>query len=183
FEHAAIRAADKHLAEVQLPCMALLAGQDRLPHYVVVDKVRSRWIRVMDPATGKFHRYTHSSFSAIWENVLILLVPNAGFGRQEGPPSLLRQVWLLLYPHRSVVATAIVATACYTLLSYAGAFFIAAITDRVLPRAATGLLLALGVAMLVIFCLQQATGAWRALLLLRIGRKLDARLIGNFCRH
>lgn len=183
FEHAAIHAREDHVAEAQLPCIALLDGQDGLPHYVVVKKVTSRWIHFMDPATGDFHRHRRNAFLAVWQHVLILLVPNTGFGRQDGPPSLLRQVWLLLYPHRQAVAVAVAATACYTLLSYAGAFFIAAITDHILPQAATGLLVTLGVAMLAALCLQQASNVWRASLLLRISRKLDARLIGGFCRH
>lgn len=183
FEHAAIRAADEHLADAQLPCIALLSGQDGLPHYVVVCRVKARWVRVMDPATGKFCRYSRSSFNIMWEKALILLMPKAGFGHQEGPPPLLRQVWLLLYPHRRAVGAAIIATACYAILSYASAFFVAAITDHVLPQAATGLLLALGVVMLANLCLQQSARAWQSLLVLRISRKLDARLIGGFCRH
>ncbi|GGG94049.1 bacteriocin cleavage/export ABC transporter [Parapedobacter pyrenivorans] len=183
FEHAAIRAADEHLAEAQLPCMALLTDQGALPHYVVICHVSARWVRVMDPATGKFCRYTRSSFNIMWEKALILLMPKAAFGHQEGQPPLLRQVWLLLYPHRRAVGAAIIATACYAMLSYASAFFVAAITDHVLPQAAGGLLLALGVVMLANLCLQQSARTWQSLLLLRISRKLDARLIGGFCRH
>jgi len=183
FEYAALRATDEHLAEAQLPCIALMTGRDGLPHYVVVTNVGKRWLRLMDPASGTFRRYTRHDFNAVWHQVLILLMPNASFGQQEGPPTLLRQVWLLLYPHRRAVAAALLATACYTLCSYAGAFFIAALTDHVLPQAAAGLLLALGVAMLVNLGLQQTTRTWQALLVLRISRKLDARLIGGFCRH
>ncbi|RQP19710.1 MAG: peptidase domain-containing ABC transporter [Parapedobacter sp.] len=183
FELACIHVTETHLAEVQLPCIALITGQHGLPHYVVITEVHPRWVRIMDPATGRYHRYDRPAFVQVWRSVLILLMPGTGFGQQEGPLPLLKQVWLLLYPHRRAVTAAIAATACYTLLSYAGALFIAALTDRVLATKAANLLPVLGVIMLITLCLQQFAGAWRAVLLLRIGRLLDARIIGGFCRH
>ncbi len=50
-----------------------------LHHYVVLIKTTDKYIEIMDPADGEFHKIDHEEFKKQWTGVLVLITPGEKF--------------------------------------------------------------------------------------------------------
>src|SRR5690606_34082026 len=101
-------------------------------HYVVVCRVRSRELKIMDPADGKFHSMSHPDFLKEWSSVLILLLPGMSGLPVYKPANLWARFRMLLTPHRSILIQALSGAVVYTILGLSTAIFVQKIVDFVL---------------------------------------------------
>ena len=59
---------------IYLPAIAHVVLKNGLQHFVVVYKITSKYVYLMDPAVGK-KKMLIAEFNEIWDNILILLAP------------------------------------------------------------------------------------------------------------
>lgn len=171
------------LSKIPKPAIAHVIVNKQLHHYVVIYKVTSNHITIMDPAVGKFQKKTLKSFAEEWTGVLVIMQPNTDFQKGNTKVSVYKRFWFLLKPHKFVLAQALVGAIVYTLLGFATSIYIQKITDFVLVSGNTNLLNLLGIVMLCLLVLQFVIGIFKDIFLIKTGQQIDARLILGYYKH
>lgn len=171
------------LFSIPKPAIAHVIIQEKLHHFMVICRVTKTHVVVMDPADGLYHNMTHAHFTAIWTNVLILLMPDEDFKAGNEKVSHLQRFWFLLRPHRTVVLQALFGAIIYTILGLSTSIYVQKIVDNVLVEGNGNLLNLLGIIMLLILVLQFFIGQWKSIFALKTGQQIDARLILGYYKH
>lgn len=171
------------LFSIPKPAIAHVIIQEKLHHFMVICRVTKTHVVVMDPADGLYHKMTHAHFTAIWTNVLILLMPDEDFKAGNEKVSHLQRFWFLLRPHRTVVLQALFGAIIYTILGLSTSIYVQKIVDNVLVEGNGNLLNLLGIIMLLILVLQFFIGQWKSIFALKTGQQIDARLILGYYKH
>jgi ATP-binding cassette subfamily B protein len=151
-------------------------------HFVVLDRVTTRGIHVVDPAAGRA-RISPEHFGRSYTGVAIALEPGAEWATSgRRPKGGLRYLRLMLRETRLtwlVLATSIL----LRLFALALPLFTAALINYILPRDEGQLLLVLTAAMLGIAAYYLVAAFLRARLLLTLRTKLDMKLTLGFVEH
>ncbi len=171
------------LLKIPLPAVAHLALKNQLHHYVVIYKVTSRYIFIMDPADGKMYKQSHEVFKESWTGVIVLIVPGERFAAGNEKISNIKRFWQLIQPHSSVMVQAVVGAMVYTLLGLSTSIYMQKIIDFVLVEGNLRLLNLLSIAMIIILVFQLVIGFYKSLFALQTGQQIDARLILGYYKH
>ncbi len=171
------------LSKIPKPAIAHVIVKKQLHHYVVIYKVASNHITIMDPAVGKFQKKTLKAFAEEWTGVLVIMQPNEEFQKGSSKVSVYKRFWFLLKPHKFVLTQALVGAIVYTLLGFATSIYIQKITDFVLVSGNTKLLNLLGVVMLGLLIIQYIISVYKDVFLIKTGQQIDARLILGYYKH
>lgn len=171
------------LYDIPKPSIAHVVVRKVLHHYVVIYKVNSRYVEIMDPADGKMHRLDHNQFKEMWTGVLVLLMPNTEFRALREIVSIRKRFWFLLRPHKSVMAQALIGALLYTVLGLSISIYVQKIVDHVFVGRNTNLLNLMSVAMLVLLVFQVLIGVFKTVFVIKVGQKIDARLILGYYKH
>jgi len=182
FSCKAVRGAPESLNKIPLPGIAHVI-REQLQHFVVIYKVKQKGITFMDPEDGRFHTMPTEVFIKIWSGVLILLVPDESFRRENLKESSLRQFMQLLKPHRTVMNQALFGAMIYSILGLATSIYVEKIVDNVLGDGNVNLLHLLSIIMIVLLIVRTFIGAMKSILALKTGQKLDATLILGYYKH
>ncbi|CAM1359666.1 peptidase domain-containing ABC transporter [Tenacibaculum xiamenense] len=183
FQAKGVRGELDSLFKIPKPAIAHVIVSEKLHHYVVIYEVTKEYIKIMDPGDGKFHKKTHDEFLKEWTGVLLLLLPQEDFTPRNEKVSVIKRLWFLLKPHKSVILQAFIGAIIYTLLGFSTSIYIQKITDYVLVGGNTKLLNLLSVIMLVLIVLQIIIGVFKDIFLIKTGQQIDARLILGYYKH
>ncbi|GAB1417042.1 peptidase domain-containing ABC transporter [Paludibacter sp.] len=137
----------------------------------------------MDPADGLLHVLTHEEFESMWTGVLIIMAPNDEFIERNEKTSNIKRFIYLLAPHKAILYQCILGALLYTLLGLSTSIYIKHITDNILPTGNLNLLNLLSVIMIVILIFQMFLGIVQKIFTLRVGQKIDSRLILGYYKH
>ena len=88
------------LAKIPQPVIAHLKLQGDRFHFMVLTKVSKCWVKVMDPAGGRFHWHSRERFRRRWTGVLVMLAPGESFEAGNQKTSTGLRFWRLIRPHR-----------------------------------------------------------------------------------
>jgi ATP-binding cassette subfamily B protein len=171
------------LLDVPMPIIAHVIVKQVLHHYVVLYKVTEKFVEYMNPADGKMHRVSPEEFKAIWTGVLVLLMPNEGFLAFNQKISTWSRFWFLVRPHSSVMVQSLLGAAVYTILGLSTSIYVQKIIDHVFIGRNTNLLNLLSVAVILILVFQLIIGAYKTLFIIKVGQRIDARLILGYYKH
>ena len=183
FEAKGVRGEFDSLFKIPKPAIAHIIVKEKLQHYVVIYKVTNKYIKIMDPGTGKIHKKTLQEFKKEWTGVLVLLLPEENFISGNEKVSVVKRFWFLLKPHKFVVFQALFGAIIYTLLGLSTSIYIQKITDHVLVGSNTKLLNLLSVIMLGLLLLQIFIGVFKDIFIIKTGQQIDARLILGYYKH
>lgn len=75
FEANGIHSHFESLFNIPIPAIAHIIVGEILQHYVVIYKVTSKAIQIMDPINGQMHYRTHEEFKKEWAGILVLMQP------------------------------------------------------------------------------------------------------------
>ncbi len=171
------------LSKIPKPAIAHIIVKEVLHHYVVIYKVTSKYIEVMDPAFGELKKYTYEEFDKVWTGVLVLLLPNETFEEKSEKVSVIARLWFLLKPHRGVMVQSLVGAAVYTVIGLSTSIFLQKIIDYVIPTGNTSLLNLMAIVMLILLGFQLVIGGMKTVFMLKTGQQIDARLILGYYKH
>ena len=171
------------LNKIPLPAIAHVLVGEQLQHYVVVHKVTSKCISIMDPSDGKLHRRDLSVFSKEWTGVLLLLLPDEEFQQGTEKKNKSSRFWELMKPHRSILLQVLFGALVYTILGLSTAIFIQKITDYVLVDGNRSLLNLMSILMIAILILQLFVGTMKSIFTMQTGQQIDSKLILGYYKH
>ena len=170
-------------ASAPLPAIAHCLIDERLLQYVVVTRITTSHVEVMDPAEGRNIRWSSEKFKSVWTGVLILFEPGDHFAPGNHTVSPARRLWQQLRPHQTDLSLAFAGAVLSTILALATAIYVQNIIDRVIPDSDGRLLGILGMVMLVILGLRLVLSGLQSLLSLRTAQRMDTRLMLSYYRH
>ena len=183
FEAKAVRVQTADLPMVPLPAIAHVIIREKVQHFVVIYRVTSRFVRFMDPGPGKTRRINHIEWNKMSTGIFLLLSPAKHFQPGNRKISSYRRLWDLARPHRRSLYLALAGAMAYTLLGLSTSIFIQKITDVVLVDKNHRLLNLLGIIMILLLLFQTFIGAYKSVLVVRSGQRIDAGLISGYYRH
>jgi ABC-type bacteriocin/lantibiotic exporter with double-glycine peptidase domain len=152
-------------------------------HFVVLDRVRSTGVDIVDPAVGRRH-VSFEEFSRSFTGVALVFEPGDHFRtskqRKGGMWPYMRG---LAAEHKGVLAQVMVASLFLQVVALAVPILTSLVVDRVLPRGDRDLLGVVAVGLLGVIVFQFASTYLRARLLLALRTRLDARMMLGFLDH
>lgn len=164
--------------------MAVLDGQPiELHHFVVIYKVTSTHITLMDPGDGRYHKKRREEFLKEWTGVLVLLLPGDQFESGNKRISVVQRFWNLLRPRSAVMIQSLTGAALYTVLGLSTSIYIQKITDQVIVGQNTSLLNLLSILMIIILVFKTLIGTVKSFFALKVGQQIDAQLILGYYKH
>jgi len=183
FDAKGVRGDFNDLTKIPKPAIAHMIVKETLHHYVVVYKVTSTHVEVMEPGQGKMLKKSHEEFKSEWTGVLVLLMPNENFEAGNKKISIRRRFLNLILPHKAVMAQIFFGAIIYTILGLSTSVFVQKIVDNVLIEGNRNLLNLLSVGMFAILLLQVFIGIGRTVFTLRTGQQIDSSLILGYYKH
>jgi len=183
FKAKGIKGAFECLHEIPKPAIAHIIIKEKLQHFVVIYKVTKKYILIMDPGDGKFHKKSLETFKNEWSGILILIHPTDSFEKKNLKNSPLRSFIELVRPHKSIMAQALSGAVVYSILGLSTSVFVGKITDYVLVDQNINLLNLMGMIMILIILFRTFIGAMKSILALKTGQRMDASLILGYYKH
>jgi len=183
FEAKGVRGEFDSLYKIPKPAIAHIIVKERLQHYVVIYSIKKKYLKIMDPGTGKILKKSHEEFKKEWTGVLVILLPREDFISGNEKVSVTKRFWFLLKPHKFVVFQALFGAIIYTLLGLTTSIYIQKITDHVLVGGNIKLLNLLSIIMLGLLLIQIFIGVFKDIFIIKTGQQIDARLILGYYKH
>lgn len=183
FSAKGVRGEFEALMDVPMPVIAHVIVKKVLHHYVVLYKVSDKAVEYMDPGNGQMHKVSPDAFKEMWTGVLVLLMPNEEFQALNQKVGTWSRFWFLVRPHRSVMIQSLLGAVVYTVLGLSTSIYVQKIIDHVFIGRNTNLLNLLSVAMIVLLVFQLFIGTFKTLFILKVGQRIDARLILGYYKH
>ncbi len=183
FEAKGVRGLFESLYHIPLPCIAHLNLENGLLHYVVVYRIKQKFVLVMDPAHGRFEKIPVSSFKEIWTGVLVLLMPTHRFIPGNQKKSILYRFIDLIRPHKTILTQTLAGALIYSCLGLSTSIYVQKIVDYVLVDNNLKLLIILSLIMIFLIIMRTLLGVFKGLFLLKTGQKIDATLVLGYYKH
>ncbi|WP_257453339.1 peptidase domain-containing ABC transporter [Archangium lipolyticum] len=154
----------------------------RFTHFVIFERLGRNCVHIVDPEQGR-RQVTLEQFSQCFTGVALLLEPaddfqEGGVRRRGGYAQLLRH---LRQP--DTLARILFLSLALQLFTLAIPLLTGMVVDRVIPRGDHHLLLALGLALLLVFLFQFLASLVRGYLLLELRTRVDAGMTLGFLDH
>lgn len=183
FEAKALRGSLTNLMDIPLPAIVHGVNENKLSHFMVLDRFDKNRVFVMDPINGEFRKIPILEFKAFWTGIIILMKPAPHFESYREQSSLFTHIWELIQPYQLRFLIAWITALLYTLLGLSMSLFIQQISDVVIPQKQYSMLQNYALAMLGILILQFGLQAFKTREMLNIGRKLDQGIMQSYFEH
>jgi ABC-type bacteriocin transporter len=171
------------LFKIPKPAIAHVIVKEVLHHYVVLVKTTDKYIEIMDPRDGDFHKIEHDEFKKEWTGVLVLIAPGEKFTIKNEKVSIQVRFWNLIKPSRSILLQSLIGALVFSVLGLATSIYVGKLVDNVLPGGNLSLLNLLGIAMVIIIILRLLLNFFQTIFILKTGQKIDATLILGYYQH
>lgn len=163
-----------------LPLPAVIHWRGK--HWVVLYGKRGKRYVIGDPAVGV--RYlSEEEFTEGWLDWVILLLepdPTQFYNQVDDPASNAGKVFLRLLPYRGILLETFLCVTLIGLLSLASPFFIQILTDDVLVRGDTRLLLGIMLAVVTMYLVRSALGLVADNLIAHFAQRLELTFVLEF---
>jgi ABC-type bacteriocin transporter len=183
FQAKAAKTTGIDLNGIPLPTIFHLVLENGIQHFVVVYRVRKKYVRYMDPAVGELINQPIPSFQKRWSGAIMLLIPSNKFQKGNEKKPVLIRFWKLILPHRNMLFQALLGAMVYTILGLSASIYVQKIIDYVLPDSNVRLVNLLSLGMILLLCIQVFSGYFKSLIVLRTGQQIDSWLILGYYKH
>lgn len=172
-----VRADWDSLFKIPVPAIAHMIVKGILTHYVVILKATGKYIKIMDPADGEIHKFSHEDFKDQWTGVLVLIAPGERFRIRDEKEKLWTRLLQLVKPSKSILIQALVGALVYSVLGLSVSIYVGRLVDNVIPGGNSNLLNLLGIVMLIIIVYRFILIIFQSVFVLKTGQRIDASLI------
>jgi ABC-type bacteriocin/lantibiotic exporter with double-glycine peptidase domain len=167
---------------VQLPCIAYWKNN----HFVVLERWSPERVTLVDPAWGR-RQLSRLDFEAGFSGVVLQFEPGPDFDTRPGPGcgvtlNCLRRIWRTAGTTRTLFQI-LAATLLLQAFGFALPLLTKWIVDRELPLKGTGQMNILWTGALVVALATGSVAYLRAVLLIRLERRVDCHLMVGFFQH
>ncbi len=153
-----------------------------LTHFVVLDRVTRRGVRIVDPGVGP-RLVSWEQFGKSFTGVALVLETTQSFRPMKAGGNRLYAYLSALLGQRASLARVLTMSVLLRVLATGLPILTALIVDRIVPRGDTDLLLVVGTGLAAVIAFQCISTLIRAHLLLELRTNLDVRLTLGFLEH
>lgn len=183
FDSKAVRINEDGLfSKFTLPCIAQLSFEDGYLHFVVIYKITKEKIIISDPQRGIVH-YKVNDFLKVFNNALLLLIPNIEFQKTKDNESAVLQYIKMMGKHKKLFIYAFITSIILTGFGFISSFTMKYLIDEVLTNQLSDTLTIFFIGMLIFNIFQILVSFSRSHLLLYLSQKLDIELLSSYYRH
>lgn len=170
------------VAEIAVPAIAYWKRN----HYVVVERVTSAHVDIVDPAMGR-RRITREEFAEDFSGIVLELTPTTAIQKRRRTPN---PIWPTLAEHarrspelKGVLLQILAASVLVALASLGFPVAMQILVDRILPLGETDLVPVIGYGVLAVAATVLVASFLRQALLVFAQARLDEQLMTDFFRH
>ncbi len=168
----------ERLHEIPLPAVIHWQGK----HWVLLYGKRRKQYVVADPAVG-IRYLSETELSEGWTNgVILLLEPDSSrfYNQSDDPVAGVGKLIARLLPYRTILLESLLCVTLIGLLSLASPFFIQVLTDDVLLRGDTQLLLGIMLAIVTVYVIRSGLGIVADNLIAHFAQRLELGFVLEF---
>ena len=107
---------------IYLPAIAHVILKNGLQHFVVIYKISSKYVYLMDPAKGKI-KMTLKEFQEIWDNILLLITPNSNILKYSKEISIFNLFGKLLIKNKFLFLKIVLVNIFLMIATIIGSFY------------------------------------------------------------
>lgn len=127
---------------IALPAIAHIKDDGDYLHYIVIYGCGGRWMKIMDPATGKIEKIYKVDFEKKWTGYIITLSPDTGLKRGKTHTGRWESLKPIIMGNLKELLLTLAATAFCTGAAIGTTLLLQQIIDRILPQGDTVSLIA-----------------------------------------
>ncbi|HQQ97094.1 MAG TPA: peptidase domain-containing ABC transporter [Cyclobacteriaceae bacterium] len=178
-----VKGTAKSLQSIPTPAIAHLKRENHSLHYVVICKVDSSHVEIMDPADGELHQLSMPEFLSLWTKVLILLYPSENFQGGNKTRSFATRLFRITHSVRKLLCYSLLTALLYTVLGLSISYYLQVLIDQIIPsndwsalrQNTIGIFVLLTTSLLIAFAKGKIT--------IRINETLDDSLLLGYCKY
>lgn len=172
-----------HLSGIPLPSILHFRNRDGWLHFVVLYRVTERYIVIMDPSDGEFHKLDVDEFRELWTGHLITITPGVHFRRGDHTTPLWARMGELIRLHKGEILPALAGSLTYVLTGLTISLFLQHTIDTIIPGRDITSLVWYSIGFGALILLSIFIGYIRSILIIRGGIKIDGSLIMKYMEH
>ncbi len=165
------------------PVIAHVLNKEGMLHYVVIYKISTKYLKVMDPARDGIRRVNIRDFAERWSGYIVLISTGDGYRRVDGKEGRWVRILRLMALYRKEICFALAGSIVLSAVGICNSLLLQMLIDNVLPASDKSLLLGIGVIILTFIPLSLLIGYFRDLYLIQAGVKTDTALIIGFMKR
>ncbi len=170
-----------NLEKIPFPAIFHLR-KNSLEHYVVVDSLKKKNIKIYDPAEG-IVKMPVSEFAELWTGIFFLCFPNDRFEQKKEDKTPLIKFMTLLKPHKVLLSKIMAASLIITIFGILISFYFRFLIDEVLYSEVKATLNICSICYLMILIFQGLLSYCRNQISLYLSTKIDVSLTCDFFYH
>ncbi|KPG70133.1 peptidase domain-containing ABC transporter [Enterococcus sp. RIT-PI-f] len=167
---------------IKLPSIAHTVDEHKFHHYVVIKKVTSKYIYVMDPAQGK-RKLSYEQFENIWTGILFIVEPSNHYEIIKSRKFEINRIFNIFLKDSSLVSLIIFSSIFIIFFSVASSFFFQTIIDYFLPYKDFEYLSYLSLFLIVAYVFSSLLELIRNYMVIILGQHLSAEIMLRYIKH
>ena len=167
--------------KVLLPAIAYLELQNGLRHYVVLYKITSKYVKIMDPAKGVI-KVKHEIFARDFKDVLLIFSPISKIVKYEEVNKLYDLFLNFIKSDKKLIMNLFISSLILTIVSIIISFYMKAIINSV-SNNLKGLFVALVIIFLLLNIIKVTFSYFRNYYETYLNKNIDVMLIPSFLEH
>ncbi len=168
--------------EFPKPAIANVITEDGIQHYVVIHKVKKKYVIVADPAKG-LKKMSFDKFAGMWTGVLVVMVPSYKFEKRNEQKGSFTRFFKMLIPQKKLIFNVFLMSLVLTIFGIVGSFYFKFLMDDIIPNGLTKTLHVVSIAFVGLYLLRIVLSALRAHLMMYLGIRLDIPLMMGYYKH
>lgn len=168
------------LGSIALPAIAHIKDNGNYLHYIVIYGYSGKWLKIMDPATGKMEKVHKKDFAEKWTGYIIALSPDAGlesYNTDNGK-------WMALKPiimgNMKDLLLTLAATAFCTSAAICTTLLLQQIIDKIVPQGDTGSLVVISLLAAALMLASLYAGYKATWYLIRCSISTECSLVASY---
>ena len=167
--------------KVLLPAIAYLELQNGLRHYVVVYKITSKYVRIMDPAKG-IVKVKNEIFARDFKNVLLILSPISKIVKYEEKNKLYDIFLNFIKSDKRLIINLFITSFVLTIISIIISFYMKCIINSV-SNSVKGLFIVIVIIFFLLNVMKVLFSYLRNYYETYLNKNIDVKLIPSFLEH
>lgn len=178
-----VKGTPKSLLSIPTPAIAHFKRENHSLHFVVISKVDSNQVEIMDPADGEIHKMSMPEFLSLWTQVLILLYPSEKFQAGNLTKSFAARLFRITQSVKKPLCYALLAALLYTVLGLSISYYLQVIIDQVIPSNNWSALRQNTICIFLLLTTSLVIAYAKGKISIRINESLDSSLLLNYCKY
>ena len=167
----------QHLTGIPVPSILHFKREDGWLHFVVLYRVSSKNILIMDPMDGEMHKLDEAEFQKLWTGYIILITPASTFLKGDHTIPLSSRITGLLKDHGREIVPSVLGSLTYVLIGLGTSLLLQHTIDHIMPQHSLEPIFHCAILFGILVVLSVFIGYIRTIYLIRGSINIDAAII------